>query len=198
MREWSRVILMPLPPPHRLPVLRTLLGWLSGTAARYSILKRGLSAGQNLYMLPGGLAEIFTAAPGTHTAVWRSRRGLVRLSLETGARLTPVFVFGGNELFFQFLTSNSRLARASRRFGASVTFFWGRWWWFPVVPRTPPHGMTIALGDPLPSRRAAAKDGVPTPAEIEALSKEYEEALVALFEAYKAEAGDPEGKLVVI
>lgn len=193
-----RTDLTPLPAPHRLPVLRTLLGWLSGTAAHYSTLKRGLSAGQNLYMLPGGLAEIFTAAPGTHTAVWRSRRGLVRLALETGARLTPVYVFGGNDLFFQFLTSNSRLARASRRCGASITFFWGRWWWFPVVPRAPPHGMVIAMGEPLPSRRAAAADGLPTPAEIETLSKEYEEALVALFNAYKADAGDPDGELIVI
>jgi len=85
----------------RLPVLRSLLGFLSGKPARYSVLKRGLTAGKNLYMLPGGLAEIFHAAPGTHAAVWRSRRGLVRLALETGARLTPVYVFGGNELFYQ-------------------------------------------------------------------------------------------------
>jgi hypothetical protein len=87
----------------RLPVLRSILGWLSGLGASYSTLKRGLTGrvfarpptGHNIYMLPGGLAEIFTARPGSHTIVWRRRRGLVRLALETGARLVPVYVFGG-------------------------------------------------------------------------------------------------------
>jgi hypothetical protein len=108
-----------------LPVLRTLLGWLSGTAARYETLKRGLQAGKNLYMLPGGLAEIFCAAPGTHAAVWRKRRGLVKLALETGCRLTPLYIFGGNETFHQMITSDSWVAQQSRALGASVTFFWG-------------------------------------------------------------------------
>ncbi|EOD34231.1 hypothetical protein EMIHUDRAFT_201911 [Emiliania huxleyi CCMP1516] len=77
--------------------------------ATYSNLKRNLTSGsgatflrakhpgRNLYMLPGGVAEIFTAQP--------ARRGLCRLALETGARLTPMYVFGGNDFYFQSLTS---------------------------------------------------------------------------------------------
>ena len=101
-----------------LPGLRTLMGWLTGVPATFANLKRGLTTGtrhatfrgqqpgRNLYMLPGGLAEIFTAKPNAHVAVWKPRRGLVRLALLTGARLTPMYIFGGNDFFHQTLTSD--------------------------------------------------------------------------------------------
>ena len=186
------------------------VGWLSGQAASYSTLQRGLTAGvrqgtfngkhpgRNLYMLPGGLAEIFTAQPGKHVIVWRARRGLCRLALETGARLTPMYIFGGNDFFYQTNTSDSWLARTSRACGISVTLFWGWRWWLPVVPLVPPHGVTIALTDALPARRTAAADGRPTEEEISALHQEYEVALRNLFDKYKAVAGYPEGELVVL
>ena len=191
-----------------LPILRTLMGWFTGMPATYRNLKRNLTTGsgatfgkakhpgRNLYMLPGGLAEIFTAKPGTHTVVWRARRGLCRLALETGARLTPVYVFGGNDFFFQSLTDGGLLARACRACGISITLFWGRFWWLPVVPLTPKHGVTVAIAEPLPARRAASAGG-PTEEEVSALNLEYERALVALFDEYKAAGGEPDAHLVV-
>mmetsp|Transcript_7905 Transcript_7905/g.25905 ORF Transcript_7905/g.25905 Transcript_7905/m.25905 type:complete len:362 (+) Transcript_7905:99-1184(+) len=193
-----------------LPGLRTLMGWWTGMPATYSNLKRNLTSGcgatftrakhpgRNLYMLPGGVAEIFAAQPARHVAVWKPRRGLCRLALETGARLTPMYVFGGNDFYFQSLTSDSWLARTSRSFGCSVTLFWGRWWWLPTVPLTPPHGCTIAIAEPLPSRRAAAADGRPSDDEVEALHAEYERALVEVFDQYKAAAGYPDAELTVL
>ena len=121
----------------------------------------------------------------------------MRLALETGARLTPVYVFGGNDFFYQMLTSDSWLARWSRRLGASLTLFWGRAW-LPFVPLSPPHGVTIAVADPLPSKRAAAADGTPTNAEISELHAEYEAALRAVFERYKGAAGYPDAELRVL
>ena len=186
----------------RFPVLRTIMGWLSGVAATYKSLKGGLTGavfarppvGHNLYMLPGGLAEIFSAKPGTDTAVWQPRRGLCRLALETGARMIPMYVFGGNDFFHQALTSDSTLARLSRAAGASVTFFWGQW--FLPIPLVPPHGCSIVIGDPLPSRRA--KGEKPTDAEIEELHKAYADELRATFEAHKAAAGYPDAVLRII
>jgi hypothetical protein len=192
-----------------LPALRSLMGWLTGGSASYATLKRGLTTGsgatfgaakhpgRNLYMLPGGMAEIFTAAPGTHTVLWRQRRGLCRLALETGARLIPLYVFGGNDFFHQGLTSESWLARCSRSLGASLCLFWGSHWWMPCVPLVPPHGVSIVVAPPLPSRRAAAADGVPSDAEIASLNAEYEAVLRKTFDEYKAVAGYPTAQLVV-
>ena len=186
----------------RLPFFRTIMGWLSGVAAKYKTLKRGLTGaifrrpatGHNLYMLPGGLAEIFTARPGSHTIVWSRRRGLVRLALETGAQLTPLYIFGGNDFFHQLLTHDSALSRISRAAGASLTLFWGRWWL--PVPLAPPHGLTIAIAEPLPSRRAVGT--TPTEEEIQALHTEYAKAMLELFDEYKAAAGYPDAQLQIL
>ena len=108
-----------------------------------------------------------------------------------------MYIFGGNDFFHTSATSSSWLARTSRAWGVSLTLFWGRWWWLPPVPLVPPHGVSLALADPLPSRRAAAADGKPTAEEVEALHAEYERALRQLFDEYKGAAGYPGGKLVV-
>jgi hypothetical protein len=190
-----------------LPILRQLLGWLSAVSATYSNLKRllttgtshktfrGRHPGRNLYMLPGGLAEIFTASPGAHAIVWKARRGLCRLALETGARLVPVYVFGGNDFFHQSLTSDSWLSRKSRELGCSITIFWGRW--FLPIPLVPQPGVSIILADPLPSRRTTAADGRPTDDEVDALNREYEATIRALFDKYKGAAGYADAQLVV-
>lgn len=169
----------------RLPILRTLLAWLAGGPADYQTLKRGLERGKNLYMLPGGLAEIFSAARGRNAAVWRRRRGLCRLALETGARLVPLYVFGGNDFFDQLATSDSPIARLSRKLQISFTLYWGQY--RTPMPHRPPHGVVIAVGEPLPSKRVVA----PTQADIDDVHAEYEAALRAVFEKHKVAAGLP-------
>ncbi|KAJ8605536.1 hypothetical protein CTAYLR_000090 [Chrysophaeum taylorii] len=176
----------------RLPVLRTILGWLSGRSADYKTLKKGILSGKNLYMLPGGLAEIFTAQPGHDVAVWRPRRGLCRLALETGARLVPLYVFGGNDFFDQLATSDSLIARFSRKYKMSLTLYWG-YLGLPI-PYQPPNGVVIAFGNPLPSRRVDH----PTPADIDTLHAAYEAELQRVFDLYKKPAGRPNARLRVI
>ena len=39
---------------------------------------------KHLYILPGGVAEVFTSTPGRDIIVFGQRRGLCRLALETG------------------------------------------------------------------------------------------------------------------
>ena len=64
------------------------------------------------------------------------------------------------------------------------------------MPLVPPHGVSIVIGDPLPSRRAAGEK--PTDAEIDALHKAYADELNAAFDAHKAAAGYPDATLKII
>jgi hypothetical protein len=100
------------------------------------------------------------------------------------------YAFGGNDFFHQLLTSDSVLARVSRKVGATATVFWGRWW-LPTVPLVPPHGVSIVLGEPLPSMRTASADGRPTDEEIDRLHAQYEAGMRAVFDECKAAAGYP-------
>ena len=91
---------------------------------------------RHLYILPGGVAEIFTSTPGSHTIVFKKRRGLVRLSIETGAQLVPCYVFGGTDFFHNLATDDGFFAKLSRMCRAGVTVFWGRYWLpVPFSPR---------------------------------------------------------------
>ncbi|RYZ15583.1 MAG: hypothetical protein EOO70_06495 [Myxococcaceae bacterium] len=117
---------------QHVPLLRNLLAWLTAGGAAYRTLREGLVEGKcasanprtprHLFILPGGIAEIFVSTPGRHAIVFNSRKGLVRLSLETGARLVPCYVFGGTDFFHNLATSQSPLARLSRYVRAGVNF----------------------------------------------------------------------------
>jgi hypothetical protein len=58
----------------------------------------------------------------------------VKLAIDNDAEVVPVYVFGQTQLFDQMATNNSVLMRLSRRFAASITFFWGRWYVRALVP----------------------------------------------------------------
>ena len=80
-----------------IPILRNVMYCLSAGSAAYKVLLKGLKDGislpcnnagrkpRHLYILPGGIAEIFSSQVGRHAIVFKDRRGLTRLSLETGA-----------------------------------------------------------------------------------------------------------------
>ena len=92
----------------RLPILRHVLGWLSTVSASRAVLYKVMTNHnhpRSLFILPGGVAEIFMAHPGRHALLARSRRGLMKLALQTGASLVPVYVFGANDLYHQLGTS---------------------------------------------------------------------------------------------
>jgi len=70
-----------------------VLSWVSAGSAHRDVLKRGMDRGKNLFVLPGGVAEIFTATrvSGSDPHVIIARRpGLMKLALRTGASIIPM------------------------------------------------------------------------------------------------------------
>ncbi|KAL7560950.1 hypothetical protein ACA910_022438 [Epithemia clementina (nom. ined.)] len=181
----------------RLPLLRQIMLWGTSGSASRRILKAGLEQGQNLYLLPGGVAEIFLSQPGTHR-IKAQRRGLMKLALQTGAALVPIYVFGGNDFFCQLSATTTEWL--SRNVRAGITLFWGQY----GLPM--PHRIrcSMVLGDPIfpsPQTIGQGKSGnrttcrkIPNPSddEIEELLQRYTNALQRLFDQYKTQAGCPE------
>ena len=192
---------------EKMPFLRNIMGWLSAASASYHVLRRGLVEGKStpvnnggrtpkhLYMLPGGVAEVFTSCPGDNTIVFKDRYGLTRLSLETGAKLIPCYVFGGTDFFENIATADGFLARLSRKFKMGIVGFYGKWG-CPFIPYTPK--VTMVIGDPLD----VEKWDVPTKGRIpdgvvHELHARYLGSITELFEKYKIAAGHPNAKLVI-
>ncbi|RYG41472.1 hypothetical protein EON68_03050, partial [archaeon] len=61
-----------------------------------------LTHGTSVMIVVGGAQETLHARPGSADLVLKKRRGFVRLALEHGASLVPVYHFGENDLYGQF------------------------------------------------------------------------------------------------
>mmetsp|Transcript_25295 Transcript_25295/g.53429 ORF Transcript_25295/g.53429 Transcript_25295/m.53429 type:complete len:412 (+) Transcript_25295:132-1367(+) len=99
-----------------LPVLRHLLRYMNvGSTSKKALLHGLQNQNENLFILPGGVAEIFLSRRrSTHhdttlsnTQTIKARRyGLMKLALQTGAVLYPSFVFGASDMLDQLTPSD--------------------------------------------------------------------------------------------
>ena len=148
---------------------------------------------RHLYILPGGIAEIFTSQLGKHTIVIQRRRGLMKLAIETGAHLVPCYVFGGTDFFHNLVTDDGLLAYLSRKMRVSFTLFWGRFGLpIPYSPR-----VSQVLGSPIPPPVWDVSKGPIPEALIDELHAAFLKQICELFDTYKSAAGYPDAVLDV-
>lgn len=190
-----------------LPFLRNIMMWLTAGPAGRDVLHKGLVDGdvsmapkrkvKHLYILPGGIAEIFTSNIGRNAMIIKNRYGLMKLSVTTGARLAPSYVFGGNDFFYNIANEKSLLAKVSRKFKMGMLLFCG-FMGLPMIPFTPQ--VSLCLGDPLAIPDKLDKQGNERPLDerVRELHQNYISAMQALFNKYKKEAGYPDSELEIL
>lgn len=150
---------------------------------------------KNLFILPGGVAEIFLSKPGSHDIVFKKRKGLIRLAIETGACLCPCYVFGGTDFFQNLATDDGIFAHLSRKLRLGLTIFWGQF----GLPIPYAAKVTMVIGDPIPTPQLpdnATEEQ--KKAAIDELHATFIKELEALFDKYKAPSGYPDAKLNVL
>jgi hypothetical protein len=179
-----------------IPFVRNVLAWLTTSSASYKLLRDGLVDGKckscnrvgrkpkHLFILPGGIAEIFTSTPGREAIILKSRKGLVKLSIETGASLCPLYVFGVADYFNNFATHGGFLSSISRKMRMSLTLFWGQYW----LPIPFPARTVMCFGDPILVEKWTGEGPIPQ-ALIDEVHAKYVSSLVEIFEKYKEVAG---------
>ena len=140
------------------PFLRNVMAWLTAGGASKKVLVDGLMHGKSaaanalgrkprhLFILPGGIAEIFTSDPGKHAIVFKDRRGLIKISIQTGAQLLPTYVFGGTDFFHSFIHYKSFISDLARKYKIGLTFFWGQYF-SPLIPYAPK--VSLCIGPPI-------------------------------------------------
>jgi len=178
------------------PILGDRLRALGMISADKQSAKKALAEGWCLGISSGGIAEIFESyrggggsEQGTETIILKSRHGICKLALETGAYLCPSYVFG-NSLALTVIQDNAGLlARLSRYIRVAICFFYGRWG-LPIPRRVPMLGV---LGSPI----IVEKTEHPTAEQIQDLLLQLEEAIQELFETHKAAYGWQHVRLVI-
>uniref|UniRef100_A0A8D0C0I1 Acyltransferase n=1 Tax=Salvator merianae TaxID=96440 RepID=A0A8D0C0I1_SALMN len=157
--------------------------------------------GHAVVIVVGGAAESLDGAPGEQRVCLRGRKGFVRLALQHGADLVPVYSFGENDIFQQLrFSEDSYVRRLQLRFKQLVGFapclFWGRsifcsqlWG---ILPRAAP--ITVVVGKPI----AVPRRPRPTEEEVDHFHGAYTAALEQLFEAHKGSCGLPPSQRLII
>ncbi|XP_068572380.1 2-acylglycerol O-acyltransferase 3b [Cebidichthys violaceus] len=173
----------------RIPLLREYLMFtglcpVSKPCLGHLLSKRG--KGNALVIVIGGAAESLASSPGVNTVVMRQRKGFVRVALEFGADLVPVYSFGENDLFQQVVFSEGSLGRRlqdlfKKIMGFAPCLFVGER--FAFLPyRTP---ITTVVGSPI----SVPQRGTPTEGEVNHYHGLYMEGLSKLFHEHKVSCG---------
>jgi len=159
-----------------------------------------LSRGRSIVIVPGGAKEALDAHPGDMTRLTlASRMGFVRLALQHGASLVPVFSFGENNVYNQIPNPKGSWTRRIQDtmqsvLGFSMPAFFGRGifnYSFGFLPfRTP---INTVVGSPID----VPKITNPTKEEIATWHRKYIESLQQLFADNRLKYATTDAKLVI-
>jgi len=154
-----------------------------GSAGRSEMIRAmKKTAGQSLALPPGGFEEATITSTLVDRVYIKRRTGFVKLCLQHGIPIRPVYVFGENQLYAN-VQGLWKLRFRLNRLGVPTILIWGLPW-MPLLPRYDQVHLRMVIGKPIE---------VPT---IENPSKEevtkwhtiYMVALGKLFEEHKEDA----------
>jgi hypothetical protein len=57
--------------------------------------------GQGVVLVPGGAPESLESHPGSYIVQLKSRKGFVKVALQNGSHLVPIYCFGENDIYDQ-------------------------------------------------------------------------------------------------
>lgn len=129
----------------------------------------------------------------------RRRKGFLRLALQHGVPVVPIYVFGETDLYRTFGFAKGLRMWLVRTLRVAIPLFWGR---FPWPAWRKGVTLTYALGDPIPPPpRPAELRGKPVTRDdplIDTFHKAYMAGLQATFDGLKERAGYADAQLVMV
>ncbi|XP_073404705.1 2-acylglycerol O-acyltransferase 2 [Dendrobates tinctorius] len=188
--------LLMLPLWFRAPFFRDYImsgGLIPSDKESVTYLLKKKKGGTAVVIAVGGAPESLDARPGAFTLLLKNRKGFIRLAIENGASLVPVFSFGENELFDQVENPKGSLLRSlqeklQKLMGVALPLFHARGvfqYSFGLMPYRRP--INTIVGKPIP----VLENPNPTSEEVDRLHQLYTEKLSELFEEHKTKYNVP-------
>jgi len=151
----------------------------SRDSLEYTLTQQG--AGHSVVLVVGGAAEIADTRRDSYVLTIKRRKGFIKLALETGCDLVPVFGFGQNNLFPLIGGGyNSRFSRFIRwLYSKSRSGCCCCWGICCCLPERSP--IFVVVGSPIPVEKVLN----PSQETIDKLHSRYIEDVKNLYEKYK-------------
>jgi 2-acylglycerol O-acyltransferase 2 len=172
---------------NRLPVWRYFYGFLGFITARRECIIEALKT-KNVRMIPGGVAEMAISSTEQERVFLRARRGFIKLCIQTGADIVPVYHFGNTQIMSQL--QFPILVWLSRKLRTSVNIFWGRWGL--LIGRR--CKIVTVVGPAIP----VTQSDNPSEQQVSELQEIYIKAVLELFDKHKHRVGWQNRSLVVL
>ncbi|KAJ8368333.1 hypothetical protein SKAU_G00083610 [Synaphobranchus kaupii] len=188
----------------RMPIVRDYLMSIgicpvTRDTINYTLSQNG--TGNAVVIVVGGTAESLGCTTGVNTVTLKNRKGFVKVALQKGADLVPVYSFGENEVYRQLIFeegSRWRLfqMKVQKLLGFAPCVFHGRGLFFAdswgFVPYSKP--ITSVVGEPI----TVPKIENPSKEVVDHYHTMYINSLRELFDTYKTQFGLRDSEVLVI
>eukprot|EP00615_Pteridomonas_danica_P008995 CAMPEP_0114345862 /NCGR_PEP_ID=MMETSP0101-20121206/12598_1 /TAXON_ID=38822 ORGANISM="Pteridomonas danica, Strain PT" /NCGR_SAMPLE_ID=MMETSP0101 /ASSEMBLY_ACC=CAM_ASM_000211 /LENGTH=201 /DNA_ID=CAMNT_0001482143 /DNA_START=346 /DNA_END=951 /DNA_ORIENTATION=+ len=172
----------------RVPVIREMWLWTFCIDASASVARRALLAGKSLLLYPGGEREQMMTVRGKHKLYLKNRKGFVKIAIERGASLVPVYVFGETDLYEHSSLFLDLRVKLVKDFGVAIPLIYGQAGLLPY-----PTHVTAVAGEPIPTKQCDK----PTQEQVDKMHELYMNKLKELFDMNKADHGAPNAVLEI-
>jgi len=190
----------------QIPFYREVALWLRAVDVGLESCKHVLTElgpGNSMALVPGGATEVLDSCCKDYILTLNRRKQFIKMALDTGSSLVPVFGFGQNDCFRQPFFTNldcsrgyksskpTYLEKHSRLFiRIALLLFCGSY--IPGLPYKKP--VTVVVGSPIHVEKVTS----PSDEQIETLHAEYIEGLKRLFEDNRNKYGVPRDTKLII
>lgn len=178
--SWRIMVATPL---LMLPGAGHFVHWIGGISATVEAASESVKKGHSIVVIPGGLAEAILSSPTEPAVLLKARLGFVKLAIQNGTQLVPVYGFGETSLFHQISFWRQLRLRLSRLTGFPCTIFAGLW----GTPAPVNHPVRVVVGAPI----QVPHKPDPTAEEVAHLHAQYMDQLVTLYNTHKAPQDPP-------
>jgi len=164
-----------------IPIMREFLLAFGFVSASRESCEYLLSHGISPLIVVGGAKEALDARSGTNKLLLKRRKGFIKLALQYGANLVPMFTFGENELYHPLANPPGSLLRRLQNWTKDkvrfeIVYFPGRGY----LPIPIKHELVTVIGSPIEVRKKEPFDET----DVNELHEKYMAALADLYSEY--------------